>query len=390
MTDTKHSFLAEPGFQFSAALDPHRSAAYRQAIGDAFDQLGGKRSVALLGWQAATLIDVVAPRASRIVVVESDPAMCENVQGGLVARGFGTNVTIVHDDPATVVLDERADIVVAAQASTWLFDGPGAKIVQNARRNVLASGGVLIPRRFVHLFELACASTEVNGISLRAPRYLRPTEPIATLSESKHWATNDLQNVELRSQVQDTIIVYPLLSGTLRGLHLTTLAELSDSNVHPAAQSGFQSLFVPLREDVRVAAGEPVEIYVRYEMGAGLRETKFAARLLQKRASGVWKVPDTDVVNEFRTRIRQMVAMLDETGRGGDLDKVVSYTIDPHGDVSRLAALFWTVDEEFRKPLRDLVEGFRSLAAQGGPAPSDEAIYEVMLSTYREVRGEQG
>lgn len=387
MSDAADSFLLDPGFQFSAALDPHRGAAYRRAIAAAFKQLGGKPSVALLGWQAATLIDAIAPKAGRIVIVEADEELCENVHAGIVARGFGNNVVMLPEDPAAVALDERVDIVVAAQASTWLMEGPGAQIVANARANVLKKTGVMIPRRFVHLFELACSPTDINGISLRVPRYTRPTEPVPTLSESKHWATSDLRE-EVSPNVEDTIIVYPLLSGTLTGLHLTTLAELSDSNVHHAAHSGFQSLFVPLREDINVTAGEPVEIFVRYEMGSGLQRTRFSARLLKQKAATAWEFADHPKVEAFRQLIMKNIAALDEQGRGQDLDKVVSYTIDPHGDVSRLAALFWTVDEEFRKPLRDLVEAFRSEAAQLGAAPSDEVIYEIMLGTYRKARGQ--
>ncbi len=386
MSHGSDSFLLNPGFQFSAALDPHRTAAYRRAINAAFKHVGGKPSVALLGWQAATLIDVVAPKAGRIVIVEENQELCENVHAGIVAHGFGNHVVMMQEDPATVVLDERVDIVVAAQLSTWLMEGPAAQILVNARANVLKKTGVMVPRRFVHLFELACSATDINGISLRVPRYTRPTEPVPTLSESKHWSTTDLAKEGLSRAIEDTIIVYPLLSGTLTGLHLTTLAELSESNVHPAAHSGYQSLFVPLREDLRVTAGAPVEIFVRYEMGAGLQKTRFSARLLQDKGSSAWELADHPRVAEFRQKITQMVEMLDATGRGADLDKVVSYTIDPHGDVSRLAALFWTVDEEFRKPLRDLVEGFRAEAAQLGASPSDEVIYEVMLSSYRAAR----
>lgn len=378
------SILTDPGFQFSAALDPHRRAAYRRAIDAAFKQHGGKPSVALLGWQAATFIDAVASRAGRIVIVEADEELAENVHAGIVARGLGTNVVMLHEDPATVVLDEHVDIVVVAQTSTWLMEGPGARIIANARTNVAKRNGTLIPRRFVHLFELACSATEINGISLRVPRYTRPSEPIPTLSESKHFRTNNLHE-ELALAVEDTIIVYPLLSGTLTGLHLHTLAELSDSNVQPAAHSGFQSLFMPLREDLAVKAGEPVEIYVRYELGSGLQKTRFSARALHQKTAS-WEHLEHPRVDEFRARIKQMIALLDEQGRGGDLDKVVSYTIEPHGDVSRLAALFWTVDEEFRKPLRDLVEGFRREAAQLGSTPSDEVIYEIMLATYRAAR----
>jgi hypothetical protein len=378
--------ILDPGVRFSAALDPHRRAAYRRAIEQAFKRTGPSPSVALLGWEAATLIDVVANKAGRIVIIEGDSELCDNVHKGIVARGFGTHVEMVAEDPSSVKLDERVDIVVAGMTSTWFMEGPGAKILANARENVLKNKGLLVPRRFVHLFELACSPTEINGISLRVPRHSRPGEPIPVLSESKHWATTDLTSGSLRTEVEDTIIVYPLLSGTLTGLRLTTLAELGDSTVHPAAHSGFQSVFVPLRQDIEVAAGQPVEIFVRYRMGEGFTETRFSARALQHEQPEAWEFEDDPVVDEFRQKIIEMVARLDEQGRGQDLDKVVSYTIEPHGDVSRLAALFWTVDEEFRKPLRDIVDWFRGAVSKLGSVPSDEKIYEIMLQTYRDAR----
>ena len=105
MADRHDSFLLDPGFQFSAALDPHRRAAYRRAIESAFKKTGPGASVALLGWQAATLIDVVASRADRVVIVEADEELCENVHKGIVGRGLGANVVMLAEDPAEVVLD---------------------------------------------------------------------------------------------------------------------------------------------------------------------------------------------------------------------------------------------------------------------------------------------
>jgi hypothetical protein len=386
MMSTENPIL-DPGVQFSAALDPHRRAAYRRAIEQAFKKTGPNPSVALLGWQAATLIDVVTDNASRIVIIEEDEELSDNVHKGIVARGFGAHVEMVAENPATVKLDERVDIVVAGMTSTWFMEGPGARILANARENVLKNNGLMIPRRFVHLFELACSPTEINGISLRVPRHSRPGEPIPVLSESKHWATTDLTTSGgFSMEVEDTIIVYPLLSGTLTGLRLTTLAELGENTVHPAAHSGFQSVFVPLRQDLQVEAGEPVEIFVRYRLGDGFTETRFSARALQQKQPEEWEFEDHPVVDDFRQKVVEMIQNLDEQGRGQDLDKVVSYTLDPHGDVSRLAALFWTIDEEFRKPLRDLVDGFRSGVSQLGSTPSDEKIYEILLQTYRDVR----
>lgn len=382
------TFLMEPGFQFSAALDPHRAAAWRSAITDALDLLGDGASVALLGWQAATFIDVVIGRADRVVVVESENDMLDLVARGLESNGWADDVELLLQDPATFRLDEPVDLVICPFAATWLMEGPAAAILTNARAHIARERGIVLPRRLVHLFELASAPTQVNGIAVRVPRYTRPGETVPVLSESKHFSTTDLTtNDGFSRTVEDTIIVKPLLAGTLTGIRLTTLLELGTNNVAYAAHSGFQSIFVPFRESLEVEAGEPVTIFADYTMGEGLKESRFLARPIE-RDDSAWPYLEHEVTDRFCARIRKMIGMIEEQGRGADLDKVVSYTIDPHGDVSRLAALFWTVDEEFRKPLRDLVDGFKREAAQHATTPPDDVIYELMLGTYREAREE--
>jgi len=384
MTDT---FLLESGFQFSAALDPHRRSAYSRAIVEACKQVGGKPSIALVGWQAATLLDVALPLCDRVVIVESQDEFFVSIQQALLAQGLGEKVTLLKEDPAAVALDDRVDIAVAALNTPWFMEIPAGQILANLRSQVLKPSGMMIPRRFVHLFELASSATDVGGVSLRVPRYGRPGEPFPVLSESKHWSTTDfLPGGEFNPEVDDTIIVKPLLSGTLTGLRLSTLVELTDNTVHLAGHSGYQALFVPLRENLDVIAHQPVTIYARFSMGDGLTNARFIGRSVDDTSETAVTL-SAEVVKAFHTRVEHMIRHVDELGRGPDLDKVVTYTFDPHGDVSRLTALFWTVDDEFRKPLRQIVEQFRREAAQSGTTASDEQVYELMLEAYRNTRG---
>ncbi len=380
------SFLLEHGVQFSAALDPHRRAAYQRALESAFKQFAGKPSIALMGWQAATMIDIVAGRASRIVIVEGDDELVEGIRNGLVEQGLGKDVQILHEDPTTVALDERVDIVVCGLSTTWFVQGPAAAVMNNARQNVLKKQGMMIPRRFVHLFELACSPTEINGISMNSARYGRPGEPFPALSESKHFIDTDFTSLNpAKTDIEDTIIVKPLLSGTMTGLRLTSLVELGDNNVHLAGHSGFQSVFVPLREAVEVTAREPVSIFMKFGMGEGWENARFMARSVSQPERS--PIP-SDILKGFHAKIAEMVDTIDGLGRAQDLDKVVSYTVDPHGDVSRLTALFWTIDEEFKRPIRDLVDGFRQEAMAQGANVTDEDIYDTMLQVYRQKRGQ--
>lgn len=387
--EAKGMFSTTAGEQFSAALDPHRRRSMRRALAAAFAECGAKQpTVALVGWQAATLVEAAYAQAGRVVIIEEDPALVDSIEKGLVACDLGKKVKLVAESPLEVSLDARADIVLASVRSTWFIEGDEAAVMTNLRQNVLAKDGVLVPRRLAHLFEVAAPSTAVAGMPLRVPRYSRPGEPVPVLSESKHFITTDLMAKDgIPEAIDDTIIVKPLLSGRISALRLTTLCELTEGVIQVTSQSGLQSILVPLREDVEVQAGQPVRIHIRYRLGEGLETAKFSAKALPQSEQSEWEYTDHPVTEAFRERVAQFVDELDRRGRGQDLDKVVSYTMQPHGDVSRLTAIFWTIDEDYKKPVRDLIDGFRSATStELGTTPPDEVIYDLMYNVYRDKR----
>ena len=377
------------GEAISTALDPHRRRSITAALDEALDVGAGAKTVALLGFQAATFFAEIVDRVGKVVIVENRRELVERFQRAIVARELGNDVELIDADPSDVTLDERVDVAMYLPRSAWMMETPDAAVLANIRRNVLHGDGTLIPRRVVQLLELADPPTELGGVSLREPRYSRPGEPVATLSESKHFMTTDFGEVTpTDNEVDDTIIIRPLVGGTISGLRLTSVVELAEGVVQASSESGVQSIIVPLREDVDVEAGQPVSIRVRYQPGAGLETARFSARLMPEGEDSQQRVDsDHPVVTEFQESLRAMMGEVDKMGRGADLDRVVSYTRRPHGDVTRLTALFWGVDEEFRRPLRNIVEEFRrAYSEEFGQMPTDEAIYDWMYELYEDVR----
>ena len=376
------------GDAISAALDPHRRRSVEGALEKVLGAGGGAKTVALLGFQAATFFDTVAQRAGKVVLVENRPGVVERLQRAVVSQKLGDKVKLVDADPAKVSLDQRVDVAMYLPQSTWMMESPDAAILANIRTQVLKEGGALIPRRVVQLLELAAPPTDLAGVSLRQTRYSRPGEPVALLSESKQFMVTEFGSVEASSdEVDDTIIIRPLVGGVVKGLRLSSLVELADGVIQASSEAGVKSILVPLREDVKVEAGQPLSIRVRYQPGAGLASARFSARIV---ADGEETPPveaDHPVVVEFQKKVRQYLTKIDQMGRGSDLDRVVSYTRRPHGDVSRLTALFWAVDEEFRRPLREMIDQFRREASEAlGQMPGDEATYDWMLAVYEEDR----
>lgn len=389
--ESKGMFSKPVGEQFSAALDPHRRQSMLRALEVAIaDCPAAEPSVALVGWQAATLIEAAYEQAGRVVIIEEDPELIDSIEKGLLARDLGKKVKLVGKSPLAASLEDRVDIAVASVTSTWFIEGDEAAVLANLRKNVLKDNGTMVPRRLAHMFEIASTATGVAGMRLRVPRYSRPGEPVPVLGESKHFLTTDLtKSAEIPEAIDDTIIIKPLLSGRLTALRLTTMCELAEGVIQVTSQSGLQSILVPLREDVDVEAGQPVRIHIRYRLGEGLDTTKFSAYALPPSEMEGWEYADHPVTQAFRERVAGFVDELDRKGRGGDLDKVVSYTREPHGDVSRLTAIFWTIDEDYKKPVRELIDGFRrETSAELGVTPPDEVVYELMYGVYKQKRGE--
>lgn len=89
----------------------------------------------------------------------------------------------------------------------------------------------------------------------------------------------------------------------------------------------------------------------------------------------------------FQQQVAEMIAELDRRGRGQDLDRVAAYTQKPRGEVSRLTAVFWTIDEDYQKPVREMVDTFRQQAeAEFGEIPDDTIIYALMYEIYLQAR----
>jgi hypothetical protein len=386
----------DDGERFSSALDPHRRRSLIQAFETTVRQSNTpleQLSVALIGWESATLVGEVYDDVGRVVIIEDAPHRIESIQEGLAARDLGKKVELIEADPAEVSLDNRVDIAVSSVTSTWLMEGEEAEVLRNVQREVLTDDGAMIPRRFVHLFELASPPTRVGGLTLKAPRLSRPGEPVPTLSESKQFKTSTLQpsaeGPAVPPKVDDTIIVRPLLDGRLTALKLTTMCELADGVLQVTSEAGLQSILVPLRDPIDVEAGEPVSIHLTYEPGRGLKNARFTARVMPDDEASPTDWAQYGFADEFQQGIAQMIEQAERRGRADDLKRVVQHTIEPHGDVSRLTAFFWMIDEEYRKSARDIVETFRREASsEVGEMPGDETIYELMLEVYRDKTGQ--
>ena len=387
--DPTHGRRSDPAQRIAMALDRDTAASYRGAIEDALKEFGDGKSpssVGLFGFEAGVHVIAALAHAERVVVVEDDPTLLQMLREIPVQLREDQRLLFIAAGRDEIALEDPVDLAVFAVSSPWFLFDRDAPNADTLAARVLSEGGQMIPRRSTHLFELV--GDGPDGFAPKSPAIARLEDlrgPRPILSESKHFLTVEYGTEQsARPEIEDTIIVKPLFGGTLTGLRLTTLVELTQNRILRAGRQSGGSIFVPLESSIDVVAGHPVNLWLRYAVGTGTMRVKARSVVVPPRAPETWR--DGDVGRTFVDDIQTMIGRVDASGRGADLDKIVEYSLDPHGDVSRLTALFWTIDEEFRPPLRDIVAKMRRSASAIGVAPADETIYELMLEAYHGLR----
>ena len=269
------------------AVDGVRIDAYSRAIertvrpGSIVVDLGaGTGIMSLLALRAG---------ARRVHAVEMDPAVWL-ARDLAVANGYGDKLVVHHGSSFELTLDERADVIIAdLRGSSPLF-GQNVAAMEDAKRRVLAPGGILMPQRdrmFVALAETAFhrhdlergwACFERNGFDAAAARSATlnwaysddeaPTQANHVLSEAKSWA--EIRYGEPFSRAVSGTVDLPVTrGGTADALVVWFEATLHDDIVYSNAPGNalvYARIVLPLLDPVRVSVGEAARVTVRTDV----------------------------------------------------------------------------------------------------------------------------
>jgi protein arginine N-methyltransferase 1 len=218
--------------------------------------------------------------ARRIFAIEPDDAI--HIARELVAEnGFADRVTFYQDLSTRVTLPERADVIVADLRGALPLFGQHLPALADARRRLLAPGGVLIPRRDVLWAAVAEApdlyhrlvgvwEESVQDLRLTAARRLavnawakQRSAPEQLLTAPASWATLEYATCE-EANATGSVSWQLERTGTAHGLCLWFDAELVDdvgfSNAPGKPELIYGHLFVPLAQPAAVIAGDRIDV----------------------------------------------------------------------------------------------------------------------------------
>jgi len=270
------------------AVDGVRMDAYSRAIartvrpGSVVVDLGcGTGIMSLLALRAG---------ARRVHAIEMDPAVWL-ARDLAEANGYGDKFVVHHKSSFDVTLEEPADVIIAdLRGSSPLF-GQNLAAMEDAKRRLLAPGGVLMPARdrlFVALaeseghrrdLERGWACFERNGFDPSAARSAtlnctysdgeRPIQASHVLSDSKQWA--EVRYGEPFSGSFDATVELTMTrGGTAHCLVVWFEATLYDDIVYSNAPGNvlvYNRSILPLLDPVRVSPGETARVTLRTDVG---------------------------------------------------------------------------------------------------------------------------
>jgi protein arginine N-methyltransferase 1 len=247
--------------------------------------------------------------ARRAYAVEPD-SVINIARDAAVANGFADRITFFQSMSTEVTLDEPATIIISDLRGVLPLFQQHIPSIVDARKRLLAPGGVLIPRRdtlWAALVEAPKQYDEIVGpwrdrlfeIDFSAglskiTNSWRKTriKPDELLTEATCWTTLDYNTIE-SSDAQAEISWRAARAGVAHGIALWFDTELGDgigfSNRPGAPELVYGNGFLPFPQPVDVREGERVEVNLRADLVRGdyvwTWNTDFADRQLQFRQS---------------------------------------------------------------------------------------------------------
>jgi len=260
------------------------------------------------------------------------------------ASGFAERVEFLQRDSIGVELPEQVDVVVSDLHGILPLFRAAVPALADARKRLLAPGGVLIPRRETlwtalgeapATYERRMAPWEENsfGFQLQPARrvaannWWKPRhESLRILTEPRCWATLDYATIENPNAAAE-IELQVESAGTAHGVVIWFDSELSNGvsfSNRPGAGGPtiYGCGFFPLKQPVPLEAGDQVHLSLRADLvgddyvwswnttiTGGAAAGRVKAKFAQSTFNGEFRSPDT-----LRRGAANFVPRLDEDG----------------------------------------------------------------------------
>lgn len=223
------------------------------------------------------------------------------------ANGYAERITFIQGMSQRIMFPEPVDIIVSDVRGVLPLHQRSVQSILDARRRVLAPGGVLIPASDRLMVSLVDApnlyekhalpwETPIHGLDMSAARRFvsntwhngRAT-PEQLLLAPKRWGELDYATLE-SPDVKGAVSWTAERSGTAHGLSVWFESELAAgatlSNAPDQPELVYGSAFFPLSEPVAVSRGDRIDVALRADLVADRYTWSWNTKIRASDASG--------------------------------------------------------------------------------------------------------
>ena len=267
--------------------DVGRYDAYARTIaravrpGDAVAEIGcGPGAFSLLACRAG---------ARRVYAIETDDCI-QFAKQLAAANGFADRIEFIQQDSRRVELPERVNVVLSDIRGSLPLSGFAAPSIEDARKRLLNSGGILIPRRdmlkaavveVTEFYECLTApwKKNVEGLDLSSPLKLVLNERHAGTFKRKQLLTQPLTwhvldyAADVSKRAAGTLRFRAARRGVGHGLCLWFETQLFEEIGYSSGPGGASTIygqnFLPWLEPVEVTKGQEIRVELQADFVGG-------------------------------------------------------------------------------------------------------------------------
>jgi predicted RNA methylase len=215
----------------------------------------------------------------KVYAIESDPNMLEVARANVMRSRWAGKVEVIEGDATKITLPEPIDVVFAELMSIWAVEEPQVVAINHARRALLKPGGIALPTRIVNLAELGYQAFRYDEAELEAemPLFTGIVRP-AVLTERRRCMELNFADVVAPDLTAD-VRFEALASGAINCAVLHSIVQMGPEVVFSGTDSLMPPTVVPLKQELRVRAGDQIRFRAIARAWSELGESMFVAEV---------------------------------------------------------------------------------------------------------------
>ncbi|MBI2443774.1 MAG: 50S ribosomal protein L11 methyltransferase [Candidatus Magasanikbacteria bacterium] len=269
-------------YHYEMVSDAKRVTPFKKAIQKVCK---GKR--VLESGAGSGILSILAAKAGakKVYAVEIDPKVARFAEANIRKSGFQDRIKLIRKDIFKTTLedldDEKVDVVIAENLSTWQVTEPQIPILNYINKNLIKQDGARIPALIFNYVELAQSQYQFeNAVEIRTHYFgFTGVKKPRILSKRQLFTTIDLrQQNSLR--INRSIKIKIAREGTLNSLRLTSPLQVYDGINFESSDSLMPPVIIPLNKDVHVIKGDMIQLDIRYSYHTNWDAIRCRAKLI--------------------------------------------------------------------------------------------------------------